>query len=142
MFIIVTVPNLVLCQGLSNPYWCVPGAFTFVGWSRIATPHFLPFTDLSLLSTNLFPLANDLILVGPRPFSTALPGEYLSVPAGAHYSFTALVALRIAFYSRLHYCTTLLFHCASLRKIVFQPPLDSAPCVAQINPIRYNALIL
>ncbi|KAG8929120.1 hypothetical protein FRC01_004854 [Tulasnella sp. 417] len=69
-------------------------ANTFAPWSCPILPFALPSSPSSspqasvtpLVLTDPSPSPNDLIPVGPRPFSTAIPGGYLSVPAGTHYS--------------------------------------------------------
>lgn len=67
-------------------------ANTFAPWSCPLLPLAVPSspsnsTNLAsspLVLTDPSPSPNDLIPLGPRPSSTAIPGGYLSVPAGTH----------------------------------------------------------
>ncbi|KIO29301.1 hypothetical protein M407DRAFT_6254 [Tulasnella calospora MUT 4182] len=69
-------------------------ANTFAPWSCPILPLAAPSLPSSspntsstpLVLTNPSPSPNDLIPLGPRPLSTAIPGGYLSVPAGTYYS--------------------------------------------------------
>ncbi|KAG9047166.1 hypothetical protein FS837_002900 [Tulasnella sp. UAMH 9824] len=68
-------------------------ANTFAPWSCPILPLAHPSSPSSspnaspspLVLTNPSPSPNDLIPLGPRPLSTAIPGGYLSIPAGTHY---------------------------------------------------------